>query len=498
MKSIITCGFGILIGALVGTLAKEISLDIYGIVVWSVGGLFGPVFGSMVREVSWVLYGPLMWVTGGLIGGAVVGALAGGIEGLSKGEWVRQADGMLRWQAAGQVRLNVSQGVLGAFDGAILGVLVGTLVWALDIALGAPLAWWLTGVVMSPGAVGGAVVAFLINKPQSKLITRLFSFDVASFRSSEVSLLKSTGVLTLLFVPLAGGLLFAHSVFFDALLDPPVVEQTLAHCDASEDMAPEQCRTLLMIWDWPRTSEPCKHWRSIICRDGDVIMIDLPNRGITGTLPDLSVFTKLESLNLANTRWLGSRETPNLLRGPIPSLDALTHLRTLNLGRNQLSGPIPDLKALAHLQYIDLSRNRLSGSVPDLRAVGRLRELDLSNNQLSGSLPKLSHLTELRVLALQNNNLTGPIPELTPLSKLGFLNVANNALCGEIPSSLTRLPLKEEWSQLHLNHNHLTTTHPILTFFLQTNLPNWQEAQTPDACPLDVEVTATGVETGGQ
>ncbi len=121
------------------------------------------------------------------------------------------------------------------------------------------------------------------------------------------------------------------------------------------------------------------------------------------------------------------------LRGTIPDLSAFTNLQDLWLANNQLIGHIPDLSALANLQSLDLQRNQLSGPIPDLSALTNLQRLFLHVNQLTGPITELSAVTSLQRIYLQFNNLSGPIPDLNALDDLQQLSLDNNYFFGEFP-----------------------------------------------------------------
>ncbi len=127
--------------------------------------------------------------------------------------------------------------------------------------------------------------------------------------------------------------------------------------------------------DWLRNNTPCT-WYGVLCNNGHVILLDLRNNGLNGTLP--------------------------------PSLNDLTGLVSLGLSGNNLAGPIPPL----------------------LNGLTQLQALDLSNNHLSGGLPALlGSLTNLNSLNLSANALSGDIsPLITRLTKLTTLNISYNAL----------------------------------------------------------------------
>ena len=169
---------------------------------------------------------------------------------------------------------------------------------------------------------------------------------------------------------------------------------------------------------------------------------------MAGTVPDLSALTNLRSLSLGS----------NQLSGTVPDLSALTNLQSLSLSANQLSGTVPDLGALANLQSLSLHSNRLSGTIPGLSALTNLQYLYLGGNRLSGPIPDLSALTNLRELSLHRNRLSGPIPDLSALTNLKELYLHRNRLSGTIPDlgALTNLKV------LSLYFNQLSGTIPDL------------------------------------
>lgn len=106
-----------------------------------------------------------------------------------------------------------------------------------------------------------------------------------------------------------------------------------------------------------------------------LMRVDLKSSGMTGTLPDLTNFTKLQRLILSG----------NGFRGPVPSsFMKLTNLIELDLSDNKdLEGKLPPLPLT--LQALDLSGNKFNGTIPITYST--LKQLvDLSNNRLTGGL----------------------------------------------------------------------------------------------------------------
>jgi Leucine-rich repeat (LRR) protein len=127
--------------------------------------------------------------------------------------------------------------------------------------------------------------------------------------------------------------------------------------------------------NWLLNNTPCV-WDRVLCNNGHIILLDMTNNGLSGTLP--------------------------------PSLNNLTGLISLGLSGNNLSGPIPPLlSGLTQLQALDVSNNHLSGELPALLGnLISLRTLNLSANALSGDIsPLITKLTQLTTLNISYNAL---------------------------------------------------------------------------------------------
>ncbi|XP_073305333.1 probable leucine-rich repeat receptor-like protein kinase IMK3 [Primulina huaijiensis] len=194
-------------------------------------------------------------------------------------------------------------------------------------------------------------------------------------------------------------------------------------------------------------------WEGIKCAQGQVIVIQLPWRGLGGRITEkIRQFQALRKLSLHD----------NVIGGSIPiSLGFLPNLRGVQLFNNRLSGSIPfSLGLCPLLQTIDFGNNSLSGEIPSTIVNStKLFRLNLSHNQLSGQIPvSITQSSSLMFLALQNNNLSGQIPDSwgndgKNLSQLQSLALDHNSFSGGIPSSFGRLSLLQEIS---LSHNQLS------------------------------------------
>ncbi|RLN39205.1 hypothetical protein C2845_PM01G12200 [Panicum miliaceum] len=200
-------------------------------------------------------------------------------------------------------------------------------------------------------------------------------------------------------------------------------------------------------------------WAGIKCAGGKVVAIQLPFKGLAGTLSDkVGQLTALRRLSFHD----------NIIGGQVPAaIGFLRELRGVYLHNNRFAGAVPPaLGGCALLQTLDLSGNYLSGSIPSTLAnVTRLFRINLAYNNLSGVVPSsLTSLPFLESLQLGNNNLSGVMPpaignlrllhdlslgsnlisgsipeEIGNLSKLRSLDLSDNLLGGSLPASLCNL-----------------------------------------------------------
>ncbi|KOM28051.1 hypothetical protein LR48_Vigan492s001500 [Vigna angularis] len=184
--------------------------------------------------------------------------------------------------------------------------------------------------------------------------------------------------------------------------------------------------------------------------------IYLGQNKVNGTLPDFSIFAKLETLDLSI----------NQISGTLPNtLKLLPSLKRLYLDNNKLNGTISeDLRFPSELEELSLMSNSLKGSEQMFTnmELSLLKSIDLSNNQLSGEIPKeIEGLFGLVSLNLSRNQLKGKIPSnVGELTSLEFLDLSRNQLVGSIPSSLA---LIDRLTMLDLSHNYLSGKIPTGT-----------------------------------
>ncbi|KAJ6357492.1 hypothetical protein OIU78_005359 [Salix suchowensis] len=201
-------------------------------------------------------------------------------------------------------------------------------------------------------------------------------------------------------------------------------------------------------------------WAGIKCAQGQVIVIQLPWKGLGGRITEkIGQLQQLRKLSLHD----------NVIGGSIPQeLGFLPNLRGVQLFNNRLSGSIPpSLGSCPLLQTLDLSNNLLTGSIPfSLANSTKLFRLNLSHNSLSGLIPvSLTRSSSLIFLDLQYNNLSGAIPNSWGATQkksnflpLQHLSLSHNFFSGRIPASLGNL---RELQEISVSHNQINGAIPV-------------------------------------
>ncbi|CAF2063708.1 BnaC06g31160D [Brassica napus] len=205
----------------------------------------------------------------------------------------------------------------------------------------------------------------------------------------------------------------------------------------------------------------------------------LSQNNLSGTIPDyFSEFKALATFDLSRNRFTGVvpmsfaklkslfhlKLSHNLLTGPLPDLNPLNGIASLDLSYNKFhlktipqwvtsSPSMYDLKLVkcgikmnieewepvrTGLFYIvDLSKNDISGSPARfLNQAGVLQEFQASGNKLRFDLGKLNFTKSLRILDLSRNLVYGKVP--ASVAGLRKLSLSQNNLCGKLP--VTKFP----------------------------------------------------------
>ncbi|XP_052723839.1 receptor-like protein EIX2 [Vigna angularis] len=128
-------------------------------------------------------------------------------------------------------------------------------------------------------------------------------------------------------------------------------------------------------------------------------------------------------------------------------------LREIYLGQNKVNGTLPDFSIFAKLETLDLSINQISGTLPNtLKLLPSLKRLHLDNNMLNGTISEdLRFPSELEELSLMSNSLKGTVPKWFwtkfRLSNWRSFDISSNNLQGTIPN----LPIENHYYSLLLN-----------------------------------------------
>ncbi|KEH25922.1 receptor-like protein [Medicago truncatula] len=140
------------------------------------------------------------------------------------------------------------------------------------------------------------------------------------------------------------------------------------------------------------------------------------------------------SLEVLNLGWNG-------ITGTLPGLSLFTSMKTLDLSYNKLSGKIPEGSSLPfQLEQFHIRSNSLEGGIPKSLWMNacKLKSLDLSNNSFSGELQVLIHHLSrcarysLQQLNLRFNQINGTLPNLSIFSFLETFDISENRLNGKI------------------------------------------------------------------
>ncbi|KAK4837509.1 hypothetical protein QYF36_006043 [Acer negundo] len=184
------------------------------------------------------------------------------------------------------------------------------------------------------------------------------------------------------------------------------------------------------LQSWEPSSAPCKngeqenHWAGVVCYNGLVTGLRLPNMGLSGKI-DVNALVEMPGLRTINIM-------NNSFSGNFPEFNRLGALKAIYISGNQFSGEIPPdyFVKMESLKKVWLSDNKFMGKFPSsLGQLPHLIELHVNNNQFSGTIPSFDKPT-LMSLDFSNNQLEGEIPESLMKFNASFFS-GNPGLCGE-------------------------------------------------------------------
>ncbi|VVA98198.1 unnamed protein product [Arabis nemorensis] len=160
---------------------------------------------------------------------------------------------------------------------------------------------------------------------------------------------------------------------------------------------------------------------------GEVFQV-LPLGGTTNIRDATAMEDLLESIKEPPVDWSGDPCLPlaNSWTGLTCSKEKITRVISLNLTNRGLSGSLsPSINKMTALKDLWVGKNKLTGPIPDLSPMTRLETLHLEDNQFSGAIPEsLAQLPNLRILSLKNNRFQGTVPSAL-LQKKGLTILAS-------------------------------------------------------------------------
>ncbi|KFK39243.1 hypothetical protein AALP_AA3G219000 [Arabis alpina] len=155
---------------------------------------------------------------------------------------------------------------------------------------------------------------------------------------------------------------------------------------------------------------------------GEVFQV-IPLGGTTNIIDATALEDLLESIKEPPVDWSGDPCLPlaNSWTGVTCSKEKITRVISLNLTNRGLSGSLsPTINTMTALKDLWMGKNKLTGPIPDLSPMTKLETLHLEDNQFSGAIPEsLAQLPNLRTLSLKNNRFQGTIP-IALLQKKGL------------------------------------------------------------------------------
>lgn len=194
--------------------------------------------------------------------------------------------------------------------------------------------------------------------------------------------------------------------------------------------------------------DPCS-WFGVGCQNGNVVVLDLSNNHLTGTLPTNFSISTLSIFRLGDN---------SLLTGTIPDYSSM-NLTEIYLNNTGLTGSFPTWFAnVPTLETISLSSSDLSGHFPDEWCdMPSIKKISLGAQNITGGLPDcIGDLTTLTVFEIVSAPLGGFVPQtISNLQNLEILTLVDTGIVGVLPTSMSTNLI-----EMRLKGNHLTGSFP--------------------------------------
>lgn len=157
---------------------------------------------------------------------------------------------------------------------------------------------------------------------------------------------------------------------------------------------------------------------------------------------NIGALTELKDL------WLGGNQL-STLPDEIYELHSLNHL---GLGENKLISLSNDISKLKNLNKLWIAENKLKVIPSGLFSLAELRKLDLRNNNFTYIPEDIKQLSNLLHIDVSNNSIEAIPKSIGHLSKLTYLNASNNAL-HEIPANIFEI---NTLRKLNFSNNYIS------------------------------------------
>ncbi|KAI9073545.1 hypothetical protein K1719_044493 [Acacia pycnantha] len=190
------------------------------------------------------------------------------------------------------------------------------------------------------------------------------------------------------------------------------------------------------------------------CANISLQALDLSHNRLTGSVPNFSHFSFLESLQLTSNQLNGTLHDSigllsklndlaiddNFLQGVISETHflRLSRLESLSLSSNDLAFKIsPDWIPPFQLVNLDLASCKLGPTFPNwLRTQKSISSLDISNAEISGTIPSWFWDFTFEHVNLSQNQIVGGIQNFQAHNFIFRMDFSSNLFEGSIPSSL--------------------------------------------------------------
>jgi Leucine-rich repeat (LRR) protein len=177
---------------------------------------------------------------------------------------------------------------------------------------------------------------------------------------------------------------------------------------------------------------------------------------------------RITSLDLTN-----KEEDKDGIKVLPPAIGKLTQLKTLLLGKNDLSSLPDEMEQLKSLTKLDIKYNNLTEIPPAIGKLSALEEFDARYNQLTSLPPDFYYLTKLKVLQLWGNQFKTMSEEIIKLVSLKELYVMHNKLV-DLPKAITKM---KQLTYIDFQDNNICRPSPEVAAWLKKNDVQWRAQQ---------------------